>query len=162
MAVSALLSAWQQIELYAETRRQVMLTTARIFASAAASSVAQGKQEETIEAIRAIGQVPGFQFAQVRTPEGGVLAALGSVSRLVNDPSMTGDEKPSIIDLMRGGTILISVPIVDGGREVGQLNLIADITDFWPRLLSSLWLVLLTALAALVVSLVVAWRFQRT
>ena len=162
MAVAALLSTWQEIEHYADTRRQVMLTTARVFAAAAANSVAHGKQQETIEAIRAIGQVPGFQFVQVRTPDGGVLAALGSVSRLVNDPSMNGDEKPSILDLLRGGTILITVPVIDGGREVGQINLIADITDFWPRLLSSLWLVLLTTIAALAVSLVIAWRFQRT
>jgi len=130
MAVSALLTIWQEVEHYAETRRQVMLTTARVFAAAAASAIAQVKQQETIEAIRGIGQVPGFQFVQVRTPDGGVLAALGSASRLVSDPSINADDKPSILDLLRGGTILISVPVVDGGRDVGQINLIADISDF--------------------------------
>ena len=70
MAVSALLSTWQEVERYADTRRQLMLATAQVFAAAAASSVAELKQQETLEAIRAIGRVPGFLFVQVRTPDG--------------------------------------------------------------------------------------------
>ena len=55
MAVSALLSTWQEVERYADARRQLMLATARVFAAATARPVAELKQEETLEAIRAIG-----------------------------------------------------------------------------------------------------------
>ena len=161
MAVSALLSAWQEIERYADTRRQLMHATAQVFAAAAASSVAELKQQETLEAIRAIGRVPGFLFVQVRTPDGRVLAALGGASRLVTDPSLNGDETPSIFDLLRSGTVLVTVPVIDGGKEVGRINLISDTADLWPRLLSTLWLTLLASVAALAVGLLIAWRFQR-
>src|SRR6202171_801833 len=138
-----------------------MLATARVFAAATARPVAELKQEETLEAIRAIGNIPGFLFVQVRTPDGRVLAALGGASRLLTDPSLTGEETPSIFDLLGGGTILITVPVIDGGREVGRINLISDTADLWPRLLSTLWLTLLGSLAAIVVGLLIAWRFQR-
>jgi signal transduction histidine kinase/CheY-like chemotaxis protein len=161
MAVSALLSTWQEVERYADARRQLMLATARVFAAATARPVAELKQQETLEAIRAIGNIPGFLFAQVRTPDGRVLAALGGASRLLTDPSLNQDETPSILDLLSGGTILISVPVIDGGKEVGRINLISDTADLWPRLLSTLWLTLLGSLAAIAVGLLIAWRFQR-
>jgi hypothetical protein len=69
MAVSALLAMWQEVGRYADMRRQLMHATAQAFAAAAASSVADLKQQETLEAIRAIGRVPGFLFVQVRTPD---------------------------------------------------------------------------------------------
>ena len=161
MAVSSLLSTWQEVERYADARRQLMHATAQAFAAAAASSVAARKQQETLEAIRAIGRVPGFLFVQVRTPDGHVLAALGGVSRLVTDPLLNDRETPSILDLLRSGTVLVSVPVIDGGKEVGRINLISDTADLWPRLLSTLWLSLLASVAALAVGLLIAWRFQR-
>jgi two-component system, NarL family, sensor histidine kinase BarA len=161
MAVAALLAMWQEVERYADTRRQLMQATAQVFAAAAASSVADLKQQETLEAIRAIGRVPGFLFVQVRTPDGRVLAALGGASRLATDLLLDGDETPSIFDLLRSGTVLVTVPVIDGGKEVGRLNLISDTADLWPRLLSTLWFTLLASLAALAVGLLIAWRFQR-
>jgi two-component system, NarL family, sensor histidine kinase BarA len=161
MAVSTTLSIWQEVERYGETRRQFMRATAQVFAGAAASSVAELNQQQTLEAIRAIGAVPGFQFVQVRTPDGRVLAAFGSVSRLLTDPSLNGEEAPSTFDLLSGGTILVSVPVINGGKEVGRINLIGDTADLWPRLLSTLWLTVLASVAALAVGLVIAWRYQR-
>ena len=138
-----------------------MHATAQAFAAAAASSVADLKQQETLEAIRAIGRVPGFLFVQVRTPDGRVLAALGGASRLVTDPLLDGDETPSIFDLLRSGTVLVTVPVIDGGKEVGRLNLVSETADLWPRLLSMLWFTLLASLVALAVGLLIAWRFQQ-
>ena len=161
MAVSALLSTWHEVERYADARRQLMLATAQVFAAAAAGSVAELKQQETLEAIRAIARVPGFLFVQVRTPDGRVLAALGGASRLLTDPSLDAEKTPSVVDLLRSGTVFVSVPVINGGKEVGQINMIGDTADLWPRLLSTLWLTLLASLAALAVGLLIALRFQR-
>ena len=64
MTASALLSAWHDVERYADARRQLMRATAQAFAAAAAPSIAELKQQETLEAIRGIGRVPGFQFVR--------------------------------------------------------------------------------------------------
>ncbi len=131
MAGSATWSTWQEVERYAETRRDLMLAAAQAFAAAAANSVAEAKQQETLEAIRAIGRVPGFLFVQVRTPDGRVLAALGGATHLVTDVSVTGDETPSVLELLRSGTVRVTVPVIEGGREVGRISLISDTADLW-------------------------------
>jgi EAL domain-containing protein (putative c-di-GMP-specific phosphodiesterase class I)/signal transduction histidine kinase/FixJ family two-component response regulator/HPt (histidine-containing phosphotransfer) domain-containing protein len=162
MVISALLAMGQEVERYADTRRQLMRATASIFAAATAKPVAELDQQATLEAIRGIGRVPGFQFVQVRTRDGRVLAALGNTSRLLSDSSLNGEETPSIFDLLRSGTVLVTVPVIESGTEVGRINLISDTADLWPRLVSTLWSTLLASAAALVVGLLVAWRFQRT
>jgi signal transduction histidine kinase len=161
LIASATLSIWQEVEHYANTRRQLMRATAEAFAAAAASSVAERNQNETLKAIRGIGRVPGILFAQVRTPDGRVLAALGNASRLLTDPSLNNETAPSIFGMLRGETILVTVPIINGGGQVGRINLISDTTDLWPRMLSRLWATALASFAALGVGLLIAWRFQR-
>jgi EAL domain-containing protein (putative c-di-GMP-specific phosphodiesterase class I)/signal transduction histidine kinase/CheY-like chemotaxis protein len=139
-----------------------MQATARAFAAAAASAVAERKQQETLEAVRAIGLVPGLLFVQVRTPEGHVLAALGSAAHLVGDLSLSDSDQPSAFQLLRSGTIRVSAPVIDGGRTVGRIYLTSDTAELWPRLLSTLWHTLLASAAALAIGLIIAWRFQQT
>jgi two-component system sensor histidine kinase BarA len=98
---------------------------------------------------------------QIRIPDGRVLAALGGASRLVTDPLLNKDETPSIFDLLRSGTVLVTVPVIDGGKEVGRLNLVGDTEDLWPRLVSTVWFALLASCAALLIGLLIAWRYQR-
>lgn len=69
MVVSSLLAMVQEVKQYADARRQLMQATAQAFAAAVARPLAELKQQETLEAIRAIARVPGLQFVQVRTPD---------------------------------------------------------------------------------------------
>ena len=55
----------------------------------------------------------------------------------------------------------MTVPVIDGGQEVGRISLISDTADLWPRLLSTLLSTLLASAAALAIGLLIAWRFQR-
>ena len=161
MVLAAALAAWWEAERYAQSRRELMHTTAQAFAAAAARPVAELRQDETLDAIRGIARVPGFLFVQVRTPDGRVLAALGGASRLASDPSFDDESVPSLHALLSGATILISVPVIEAGSEVGRLSLIGDTADLWPRLVETLRATALAALAALTVGLLIAWRFQR-
>jgi signal transduction histidine kinase/EAL domain-containing protein (putative c-di-GMP-specific phosphodiesterase class I)/CheY-like chemotaxis protein len=161
MIVSAGLAAWQEAERYADARRSIALSTAQTFAAATARPVAQGDQQAALEAIRAIGRAPDLLFVQVRTLDGRVLAALGGTSRLVGDLTIDDHDAPSIFDLLRSGTMTVSVPVIDGGRIVGTINLVSNTSDIWTRLLATLQRTLLGSLAALTVGLLIAWRFQR-
>jgi two-component system, NarL family, sensor histidine kinase BarA len=158
-AVSASLTAWQDVERYVDTRRQFMRAAAQAFAAAAANSVAERDQRGTLEAVRAIGRVPGFLYVEVRTPDGSTLASLGSAPRLVTDPLLNGEETPSVLAMLRSGTILVSAPVVNGGEDVGRIDITADTEGLWPSLLSTLWLTLVGSVAALAISLLVMWRF---
>jgi EAL domain-containing protein (putative c-di-GMP-specific phosphodiesterase class I)/signal transduction histidine kinase/DNA-binding response OmpR family regulator/HPt (histidine-containing phosphotransfer) domain-containing protein len=162
MVVSVTLAVWQAAERYAESRQHVLYATAQVFASAAAPSVAERKQQETLNAIRAVGRIAGILSVQVTTPDGHVLAELGNAPHLVDDLHVKSDATPSLYALLRTGTVTVSVPVVDGGEEVGSITIVSDTADLWPRLWSTLWLTLLGSLAALAVGVLIAWRFQRT
>lgn len=161
MVVSSALAVWQEIERYGAARRQLLLATAHIFASAAASSVVELKQQETLEAIRAVGQIPGFLFVQVKTRDGRVLAAFGGAPHLAGDALVSSENSASVLGLLRSGTVLVSAPVINGGEEVGRIRLISDTADLWPHLLSTLVLTLLGSAVALAIGLFVAWQFQR-
>jgi signal transduction histidine kinase len=66
-----------------------------------------------------------------------------------------------MFDLLTSGTVQVDVPIVNGGETVGTLVLVGGIADLWPQLLSKLALTVLGGGLALLVGLLVAWRFQQ-
>src|SRR5262249_29230500 len=72
LLLSGLLAMEQEVERYADGRRQLMQATAQAFAAAVARPVAEADQQGTLDAIRGIGRVPGVQFLQVRTSDGRV------------------------------------------------------------------------------------------
>jgi two-component system sensor histidine kinase BarA len=161
MVVSLTLAAWQEVGRYAQARHEVIRATAQAFAAAAAGAVATGNQREAIDAIRGIGRVPGILYVEVSTRDGKVLAGLGSASHLVNDLVTKNDERPSPLELLRTGTVTVSVPVIDSGEEVGRIEIISDTADLWPRLWSTLGFTLLGSMAALAAGLLVVWRLQR-
>ena len=129
--------------------------------AAAASPERSSNSKKRWKPYAQLGACLAFCSSRSRTPDGRVLAALGSASRLLTDPSLGAEETPSVFDLLRSGTVFVSVPVINGGKEVGQINMIGDTADLWPRLLSMLGLTLLASLAALAVGLLIALRFQR-
>ena len=161
LLVSTGVALWQETTRYAQSRQHVLEATAQVFAAAAALSVSSHDRQETLQALRAIGRVPGLMYAEVRTADDGVLAALGSAPRLINDVEIKHGERPSLLHLLTSGTILVSVPVIDGGERIGEIVLISDTADLWPRLASSLALTLLGSFVALMLGLFVAWRFQQ-
>jgi zinc transporter ZupT len=46
--------------------------------------------------------------------------------------------------------------VIDGGKEVGHINLVGDTADLWPRLVSTLSLTLLASVVALAIGLLIA------
>ena len=105
--------------------------------------------------------MPDISYAEVRNLDGRVLAALGNVSRLVDDPTLDGEDGVSVLDLLTSRTVLVSTAIVNGGTPVGNLVLVGGIAELWRQLLSTVVLTMVGGGLALVVGFVVAWRFQR-
>jgi len=79
----------------------------------------------------------------------------------VGDLTLEGNDEASVIDLLTSGTIQIGVPILNGGMPIGRIILVGGISDLWPRLLAVLAYTFVGGGIALIVGLIVAWRFQR-
>jgi signal transduction histidine kinase/CheY-like chemotaxis protein len=159
MVVSAVVFAWQQSVQYAESRREVLLATAHVFSAAVASSARDRDPSGAFAAIRAIGNLPDILYAEVQTTDGSVLATLGSAPRLVGDFTLDGNA--SVFGLFSSRTVEVSVSIVYGGEPAGRLVLIGGTAGLWDRLIESVAITALGGLMALIVGLLVAWRFQR-
>ena len=159
MIVSAAVSIWQQSLQFAEGRRDVLLATAHAFSAAAASAAATNDPAGALAAIRAIRSIPDMLYAEVRNADGASLANLGSAPRLVGDLDLGGDQ--SVFDLFTSRTVMVSAPIVHGGQPAGQVILIGGTAGLWGRLLVSVATTALGGVIALLVGLMVSWRFQR-
>ena len=159
MVVSATVSVWQQSMQFMDGRREVLQATAQAFSAAVAGAASSRDPAGAYAAIRAIGNVPGILYAEVRTAEGVPLATLGSAPRLIGDADLDGSE--SVFALLTSQTVLVSAPIVQGGEPAGQLILIGGTEGLWGRLFGSVAITAFGGLMALIVGLAVGWRFQR-
>src|SRR6266705_961773 len=65
-AASALaaISVWHEIDRYAEAKRQSLLSTAQVFASATGAAVAARDRSAALGALRAIGRIPHLDYAR--------------------------------------------------------------------------------------------------
>jgi signal transduction histidine kinase/CheY-like chemotaxis protein/HPt (histidine-containing phosphotransfer) domain-containing protein len=158
MIVSASVSVWQQSVQYAQGRRDLLLATAQVFSAAVAAPAFDRNAPGALASIRAIGKVPDILYAEVQTTDGFALATLGSAPRLVSDFSADADQ--SVFAMFSSRTVQVSAPIVHGGQPAGRLILIGGTAGFWERLLATLAMTAVGGLVALMVGLLVAWRFQ--
>src|SRR5262249_38516320 len=156
------ISLWQEIDRYAEAKRQSMLATADVFASATGAAVAARDRTAAFGALRAIGRSPHLSYARVETLDGAVLASLGGTSQLAADLRI--DEKSGRVSpfgLLASRSLQVTVPVRDSGRVVGRLVVVGDTGDLMERLADTLRTTVLGGGLALLIGLAVAWRLQR-
>ena len=89
--VSTGIGLWQQTLNYAESRRQALVTTAQVFAAAAAQATAAGDEDAAFAALRGMARLADTQYAEIRTTTGRTLAGFGAVARMIDDASLAGD-----------------------------------------------------------------------
>jgi signal transduction histidine kinase/CheY-like chemotaxis protein/HPt (histidine-containing phosphotransfer) domain-containing protein len=160
LIVAAMLATWQETSRYAVSKRDSLIATAQVFASAASAAAAENDQLKALLAIRAIGRVSGLVYARIETAEGRTLAELGGGASLDTDARLS-DEDVNVWSLLRSRTLQVTVPITNGGVQVGRLVLLSDTADLSERLVSTLQFTAIGMAAALLVGLVVAFRSQR-
>src|SRR5207253_4756400 len=70
LALIALLDIWQETTRYAAAKRESLLTAARVFGAASSKAVAARDQVAVLQAMRAIGQVPGLAYGMAQDRDG--------------------------------------------------------------------------------------------
>jgi hypothetical protein len=78
-------------------------------------------------------------YALVKDDNGHPLAEAGATEQLSTDAIIGSEESsPSVWRLLRSNSIQYEVPVIRGGVTVGNLTLMSDTLDLWPRLWSIL------------------------
>ena len=158
--VSTAIGLWQQSRAYVDSRRQALVTTAQVFGAAAALATAAQDEAAAFASLRGMARVRDIRYAQIRTTNGRILATFGAVERLVDDVSLAGEEDVSFWRMLHTDTVEVSVPIVESGVQVGQFMLIGGLPELQAQLVATAAFTAIGGSAALLVGLLVAWRFQ--
>lgn len=162
LLVAALLNIWHEADRYVAAKRETLLATAQVFGAAAAADIAARDNRGIMEALRAIGRVPGLMRAEVTDMQGRLLADIGEGTRLTTDPRLDSAHEANLFDLLTSRSVQVAVPVVSDGRPVGRLLLISDISGLGGQLLSGLLVTAGGGAVALVIGLLLASSLQRS
>ncbi|MGU3538129.1 ATP-binding protein [Methylobacterium sp. A54F] len=161
LAVGTGLGLWRELDRYAVDKREALHGLATVFASASARATAEGNAAEARETLRAIADQRRLVYAALTGADGMLLAEQGIGLMLADDIDLDRAGGVSALDLALSSTVRLSVPVVEAGRPVGRVTLIADTADLAERLLDILRNAALAAALATFVGLLVSWRLQR-
>ncbi|HVY84340.1 MAG TPA: EAL domain-containing protein [Caulobacterales bacterium] len=154
-------SLWQEARRHTQAKLDYLSATASVFASATSDAVARADQRDALYALRGVARAPSILYARVVTNDGRVLAEIGSGISLGTDAHFGVDDRVSLGAALASRTLQATRPIVQGGRIVGRITLVADNSDLLPGLIANLLQTLLAAVFALAIAVVVAARLQR-
>ncbi|NNE22552.1 MAG: response regulator [Rhizobiales bacterium] len=145
---------WRQVAGEIEARRTQLQATAQVLAAAVAPHLALDDKLQADKALAAIGKIPSVPHVSVVRPNGKRFTSLGTAIIL-----MSG--KKSLISILQTASLTTTVPIVHAGRPVGELILLADLSDFRNRLMEGFMAIIFAAVAASIIGLTVARRLRR-
>src|SRR5262245_22520593 len=110
LLAAATLSIWMETDRYLAAKQRELQAVAKVFASATATAVTARDPAAARNAMRAIGQIAGMQYARIKTPEGGTLADMGFAAQLDSDLRIDGAQPISLWRTLRSRSVQVSVP----------------------------------------------------
>ncbi len=159
------LGLWQELQRYASEKREALFAEAGILASATSQAVQTRDRPAVLQALRAVGRMPGVLFADISDPSGRPIASLGDAVRLSNEVHLneaSGLDLPLLLELLAGRTVAVSVPVVSASERVGTLTLISDTSDLFARFRQFVLTNLIGATLTIVIGLALSIRLQRS
>lgn len=148
--------ALREINQYSAERSRELHANAVIFAATISGPVRAGDERRTLEALRAIGDLPHTNHIRVTRPGGETFVELGGAVALAARRSRRGP-----FAALGDGAIVATAPVVDGGETVGTLSLTADTSELGQKISEIIWDALVAALFSATMALLLALRMQR-
>jgi len=133
LALVAGLGVWHETGRYTASKREALLAAAQVFGAASSRALAMGDVNAVLQAMRAVGKVPGVVFAMVEDRTGAPVADLGSAVRLEGDLNLDAGQEVSLWRLLSSRTVQVSIPVVDAGEPVGRFIVVSDTNDLFGR-----------------------------
>lgn len=162
LIVVASLSCWGEAKRFMRYKREVMVATAQVFASAVSNSVAAGDQTAVLRAIRGVARVPGLVHVGVRKLDGSYIAEIGTGAVLSEFLVLTADAEPSALALLGSHSLTLKVPVIESGERVGEIEVVSDTSGMWEQFGTAMTYALLGSAGALAIGLLCSVRLQRS
>ncbi|WP_375459979.1 HD domain-containing phosphohydrolase [uncultured Enterovirga sp.] len=162
LVVAGAMNVWHEADRWLASKRETLFATAHVFAAATSKAVASGDAGAVTQSLRAIGRVPGLVRAEVLDKRGAVLGEIGSAVRLGTDADLDEGREHSVMALLTSRTLQVSVPVVDGGEQVGRIVLVSDTGDLMDRFQGALLAATAASAVALALGIFLSHRLQRS
>ncbi|MEA2760297.1 MAG: two-component system, NarL family, sensor histidine kinase BarA [Methylobacteriaceae bacterium] len=165
LLVGTALGLWQELQRYASEKREALLAQAGILASATSQAAHTHDTQAALQALRAVGRVPGVLFADLADPQGRPIASLGEAIRLSDEVRLdhaTQFDVPLLLQLLSGRTVAVSVPVVNASERVATLTVISDTSDLFSRFRQFVLTNMIGAGLTIVIGLGLSIRLQRS
>ena len=154
-ALAILGSAWSSFTREVDARRDLLIGVGSAYSAVVSKPVAEQNASSVNRVLRGLTEVPGVVQADVRLEDGTRLSQLGGGALLLGrdgDPSAM-----SHLGVWNAQQLHVSVPVRHNGRKVGQLTMLADVSDLRSDIMGNLTLTLTGALCLLMTALFLAW-----
>ena len=161
LAVAAAASGWREFERRFAAKQIELTAMANVLAAAVEPSLLKGSDRDVRQVLRSVGRMNSVKYVRVRDANqrdagsfgNGVVVARGAEAR---SPTPVGP-----FELFSLATFPVQVPVVSSGAQIGDLTLIADVSELRAAFLDSLLTALLIGLGASVCGFLVALWLQR-
>lgn len=147
-------------------RHASVTATAQVFAASVAPHLRARNKAAVLGSLRAIGKLDTIPFVSASLADGQVFAALGNaviVEQGAGSHGISASPDPgSILAMISNPTLSVSVPAIMGGKQVGSVSLLADISDLRRQFFEGIIASLIAALVACLLGMIVASRLKRS
>jgi len=161
MTASGLVS-WTGFQREITQKFELLEGTAQVFSASIAEPLSNGDKRQVQLSLTAIGKFDAFKFATVKTTKGDVFVEMGFGTHLKQISTSSGTDLQQIL---YEGELWVEEKIISSGREVGTLQLLADVSEtraaFFNNLLINLAIALFSAIAAWLISRALISRITR-
>lgn len=148
-------SAWSSFSREVDARRGLLIGVGSAYSAVVSEPVANQNASSVSRVLRGLTEVPGIVQADVRLKDGTRLSQLGGGALLLGR-----DGDPSAMShwaVWNAQQLHVSVPVRHNGQQVGQLTMLADVSDLRSDILGDLTLTLTGAFGLLATALTLAW-----
>ena len=155
VAIVTALFAYVDVRSDFTQRKHALEATGYVFASALADHVVFRNDQESFRVLRSINRLPEITYAAVLDSDGRAFASFGSA--VIMDMSALKADM-GILEALRTGTYPVAVDIIKSGQRVGQVILIADVSDLAWQLINAVLVSLATAFTVICISFLITRR----
>ena len=160
--LASLASAWREAERGLRNKETELQAVAAVLAASISLPLSQQRTADVTRALTAIGKMPNIGVVRVTDAHGEAVAQLGSGAVLLGQGerlSGVGAANPLAILRLRAWTL--TVPILAGGVAIGELQIVADVTDLGRAFQSSIRSAIVIGWLAGLLGVAVAFGLQR-
>jgi signal transduction histidine kinase/HPt (histidine-containing phosphotransfer) domain-containing protein len=161
LAVAAAASGWRDFERRFAAKQAELTGMANVLAAAVEPSVVRGTDRDVRQVLRSMGKMRSVTYVRVRNAAGRDVASFGNGIVVARGAEARSPDAVGPFQLFSLATFPVQVPVVSAGEQIGDLTLIADVSELRTAFIESLLTALLIGLGASFVGFLLALWLQR-